>query len=365
MHYYIFTKAEGLFKAGFWPILLLALFMTLMVFSPLIVHFTKKKGMDTEARVMAYVGYSWMGFAFLFFSGSVVIDLFQFVLQGAGWIWGRPTSFPSPALRFTLPFWLAIGAAIYAYREALTIRTERVVLKTEKIPRGLNSFRIVQISDIHLGLIVREKRLARILNKVKGACPHLLVSTGDLLDAQINQLDSIAHLFMEIRPPFGKFAVTGNHEFYAGLQKSLQFTRKAGFHVLREEAVSIGGFLNLAGVDDLTGRNYERKIGPGEKELLSGLAEEGFTVLLKHRPLVDPDSLGLFDLQISGHTHRGQILPFRLITRLFFSFPGGFYRLPKGAILYTSRGSGTWGPPMRFLTPPEVTVFELVRDEKE
>jgi predicted MPP superfamily phosphohydrolase len=364
MHYYIFTKAEGILLAGFWPTLLWAFFLTLMVFAPLIIHFTKKKGMDTGARAMAYVGYSWMGFAFLFFSGSVVIDLFRLILQGAGWIWGQTTSFSSPVMRFTLPFWMAIGAAIYAYREALTIRTEKLVLKTEKIPRGMNSFRIVQISDIHLGLIVREKRLARILEKVKSASPHLLVSTGDLLDAQINQLDSIVNFFQEIQPPFGKFAVTGNHEFYAGLQKSLQFTRKAGFHVLQGEAVSIGGFLHLAGVDDLTGRNDNGKNGPGEKELLSGLAKERFTVLLKHRPQVDPDSLGLFDLQISGHTHQGQILPFRLITRLFFSFPGGFYRLPKGSFLYTSRGSGTWGPPMRFLTPPEVTVFELVRDEK-
>ena len=266
-------------------------------------------------------------------------------------------------MRFTLPLWIAIVGGIYGYLEALQIRTERVVLKTGKIPGGANSFRIVQISDIHLGLIVREKRLARILQKVKEARPHLLVSTGDLLDGQINHLDSIANLFGEIRPPFGKFAVTGNHEFYAGLEKSLPFMERAGFRILRGEAVPIGGFLNLAGVDDLTGRYYGMKSGPGEKELLSGLPREAFTVFLKHRPLVDHDSLGLFDFQISGHTHRGQILPFRLITRLFFSFPGGFYRLPKGALLYTSRGSGTWGPPMRLLTPPEVTLFELMRDE--
>jgi predicted MPP superfamily phosphohydrolase len=365
MHYYIFSKAEGVLIVGFWSRLIGILFMTLMVFAPLIVHFTRKKGLETGAQRMAYVGYSWMGFAFLFFSGSVLIDLSGFLLQGAGSILNQNFFSFSPTMRFTLPLGMAIGAGIYAYLEALQIRIERVVLKTAKIPGGSNPFRIVQISDIHLGLIVREKRLARILQKVKDARPDLLVCTGDLLDGQINHLDAIAELFQEIRPPFGKFAVTGNHEFYAGLEKSLQFIRKAGFHVLRGETTCIGGFLNLAGVDDLTGRYYGIKRDGDEKELLSGLSKEAFTVLLKHRPQADPDSLGLYDLQISGHTHRGQILPFRLITRLFFSFPGGFYRLPKGSLLYTSRGSGTWGPPMRFLTPPEVTVFELVRDEKE
>ncbi len=364
MHYYIFGKAEGTVIVGFWSLLIGILFMTLMVFAPLIVHFTRKKGFETWARMMAYVGYSWMGFAFLFFSGSVLIDLTRFLLHGTGWILDQNFPSFSPAMRFTLSLWMAIGAGIYAYLEALQIRIERVVLKTGKIPGKANPFRIVQISDVHLGLIVREKRLARILQKVKEARPDLLVCTGDLLDGQINNLDAIAKLFQEIRPPFGKFAVTGNHEFYAGLQKSLQFVRKAGFHVLRGEATCIGGFLNLAGVDDLTGRYFGIKSGADEKELLSGLPKEAFTVLLKHRPQADHDSLGLYDLQISGHTHRGQMLPFRLITRLFFSFPGGFYRLPRGSLLYTSRGSGTWGPPMRFLTPPEVTVFELVRDEK-
>jgi len=364
MHSYIFSKAEGTLIVGFWPHLIGILFMTLMVLAPLIVHFMRKRGKETWARMMAYGGYSWMGFAFLFFSSSVLLDLSRFLLQGAEWIWGQSFFSFSPAMRFSLPLWMAIGGGIYGYVEALQIRIERIILKTEKIPAGFNPFRIVQISDIHLGLIVREKRLARILQKVKEARPDLLVSTGDLLDAQINHLDTIGKLFQEIRPPFGKFAVTGNHEFYAGLQKSLQFIRKAGFQVLRGEAVGIGGFLNLAGVDDLTRRDDKMKSSTGEKELLSGLPEEVFTVLLKHRPQVEHDSLGLYDLQISGHTHRGQILPFRLITRLFFSFPGGFYRLPKGSLLYTSRGSGTWGPPMRFLTPPEVTVFELVRDEK-
>jgi predicted MPP superfamily phosphohydrolase len=364
MHYYIFNKAQGTLFVGVWSTLLGILLMALMVFAPLIVHFTAKKGKEACARTIAHVSYCWMGFSFLFFSSSVLIDLSRFLLYSAGWILGQSFSLPSPAMRFYLPLWTAVGAAMYGYLEALQIRGERIVIKTGKIPRELGSFRIAQISDVHMGLIVREKRLAKILEKVKEAHPDLLVCTGDLLDAQVDHLDPIANLFGEICPPSGKFAITGNHEFYAGLQKSLQFIKRTGFRILRGEAVSLGGFLNLAGVDDLAARYYGGKSGPGEKELLSALPQGKFTILLKHRPQVDQASLGLFDLQISGHTHHGQILPFRLITRLFFSFPGGFYRLAKGSLLYTSPGSGTWGPPMRLFTPPEVTLFELVRDEK-
>jgi predicted MPP superfamily phosphohydrolase len=97
-----------------------------------------------------------------------------------------------------------------------------------------------------------------------------------------------------------------------------------------------------------------------ETELLSKLPREKFTILLKHRPLVDREALGLFDLQLSGHTHKGQIFPFNLVTMLYYPTHAGFLRLEGDASLYISRGSGTWGPPIRFLSPPEVTIIDLL-----
>jgi hypothetical protein len=122
--------------------------------------------------------------------------------------------------------------------------------------------------------------------------------------------------------------------------------------------------LNLAGVDDPAGQTLGLAAGLPEKELLSSLPRDKFTVFLRHRPIVDRDSLGLFDLQISGHTHKGQIFPFVILTRFFFPYYSGFFELPGRAVLYVSRGSGTWGPPIRFLAPPEVTVYELVHEDR-
>ena len=120
--------------------------------------------------------------------------------------------------------------------------------------------------------------------------------------------------------------------------------------------------MTVAGVDAPTGRIYRSTRGLPEKELLGGGGRDRFTLLLKHQPVVLKGSPLLFDLQLSGHTHKGQIFPFTLLTRLSFTFNSGRYQLTDGAILYVSRGSGTWGPPMRLMAPPEITIIDLIHD---
>jgi len=364
LHYYIFTRIRDTFSLGILVSILLAFLMLIMVTAPLLVYFSEKYGFASLARLTAYIGYTWMGVAFLFFSASVLFDLYRLLAPIASWILSREPPSSSLSWRFFLPLLFSLAAGTYGYFEALNIRTERVVLKSPKIPPEASPIRIVQITDVHLGMIVREERLLRILHEVRKANPDLLISTGDLVDAQIHQLNHLSDLLQEIRPALGKFAITGNHEYYAGLAQALEFTRKAGFHLLRGEGLTVEGLFNLAGVDDPTGIYYGEPMGVKEKELLSRLPGDKFTILLKHQPVLDGNSLDYFDLQISGHTHKGQVLPFRVITRIFFSYTGGLYKLPNGATLYTSRGTGTTGPPIRFLTPPEVTVFELVHDGK-
>jgi predicted MPP superfamily phosphohydrolase len=235
-----------------------------------------------------------------------------------------------------------------------------VVIASPKIPESIGRIRIAQISDVHLGVIVGEGRLKRILKEIARADPDILVSTGDFVDGQIDDLSVLGEMLRQVRTRYGKFAVTGNHEFYAGLGRSLKFMEEAGFTVLRGEVVEVSGAIRIAGVDDPAGDPYGLSRQISEKELLTGPAGENFTILLKHRPLVDEDALGLFDLQISGHVHKGQIFPFSVITRLFYDHDAGLFPLRNGAHVYVSRGSGTWGPPIRFLSPPEVTIFEIV-----
>jgi predicted MPP superfamily phosphohydrolase len=189
--------------------------------------------------------------------------------------------------------------------------------------------------------------------------PDLLVCTGDFVDGMNGHIIEQASLFNQIGSSYGKFAVTGNHEYYTGLNNALKFIRQSGFTVLQSEAKTIGKVINIVGVDDPAIGNLTE-----EKTLLSSTQNGLFTLFLKHRPLISEGSIGAFDLQLSGHTHGGQIYPFKYLVSLKYPLSTGLHQLNKGSQLYISRGSGTWGPQMRILSPPEVTVIELINIRK-
>ncbi len=362
LHVYIFYKIQGALTLGMVATSIVIFVMALMISAPVMVHVSERNGLELLARLMSCLGYTWMGLAFLFFSSSLAIDLYRLIVYAGGFVLRSDLSplNPSPQFAFIVPLLVTAVIASYGFFEARSIRTETLTIKSQKIPKEIGTLTIVQISDVHLGLIVREDRLKRILKEVRQAEPDILVCTGDLVDGQIDNLTGLAELLQGIAPKYGKFAITGNHEFFAGLDQALFFTRNAGFTILRGEAVTVAGIITIAGVDDPTGKYFGLFTQVSERALLSRLPRNTFTLLLKHMPVVDKKALGLFDLQLSGHTHDGQIFPFSLITQLFFPKNAGLFHLPSDSCLYVSRGSGTWGPPIRFLSPPEVTVIRLV-----
>jgi hypothetical protein len=362
MHLYVFFKAKAAFAFNVQTGIVVALIMLIMIFAPFIVRQSEKAGYETLARIMSYVGYVWLGIVFLFISVSLVLDCYRLVGYLAGGIFNRSFRLLTltPQYAFFIPLTASLLIVFYGYFEAKDIRTETIRIESSKIPAEIQRLRIVQISDVHLGLIVREERLGRILAAVKKADPDILVSTGDFVDGQIDNLAGLADMLASITPKYGKFAITGNHEYYAGLDQALQFTGKAGFKILRGEALNVENIINIAGVDDPQAKAFSPYKEVSEKELLSELPREYFTLLLKHRPFVDKDSIGLFDLQLSGHVHRGQIFPFSIVTGLYYKTQSGLNNLLGNSMLYVSRGSGTWGPPIRFLSPPEITVIDLV-----
>jgi hypothetical protein len=366
VHAYAFLKARAAFGFGFRTGLLVALFMLLMVLAPVIVRVSEKEGFELFARVASYAGYLWMGVLFLFFSASLCVDIYRLaVFLGAVVLQKSPAAvMPSARLSFLIPLGISLAVTVYGYFEAKDVRTERIAIKSPKIPAAAGTFTIAQISDVHLGLIVRESRLQRMLDQVKKADPDILISTGDLVDGQINDLTQLIEPLRGITPRLGKFAITGNHEFYAGLPQALDFTEKAGFTILRNGSAEIADAFIIAGIDDETVRYYNGMREETEQRLLVSLPRDRFILFLKHRPLVETGSLGLFDLQLSGHVHKGQIFPFSLLTRLHYPVYAGFAALRNGSSLYVNRGSGTWGPPIRVLAPPEVTIIELVHDEE-
>jgi len=365
-HLYAFLKLRRALSLHLKAGAIIAVFMAVMIAAPILIRTAERLGFGLCARFLAHIGYTWMGFLFIFVSIALALDIYRFLIHGGKQIFAVDLSAItlSQKYSFYIAVLLAVIITVYGAFEAISIRTEHVIIRSDKIPKHTGRTRIVQISDVHLGLMVNEKRMARILSRVRAAKPDILVSTGDLFDGQMDSLAGPASMLKEIPTTHGKFAITGNHEFYAGIDRFLDFAEKADFIVLQQESLNISGWLNIAGVDDVTAKRYVQTKNVSEKALLARLPPGQFTLLLKHRPLVDDKTIGLFDLQLSGHTHKGQIFPFSLITKIYYPYIAGLFHIGKNSRLYVSRGSGTWGPPIRFLAAPEVTLIELVYADK-
>jgi len=367
LNLYVLFRVRSAYSPPPAATILLSVWLLLMTLAPLMVRLAETSGWVRVAAAIAWPGYIWMGCIFLLGTALIATDL----LRAGGWLLHRWISMPLPdqlnsRSTCSLALMIALAASLYALYEARQIRTDHVTLTTDKLPPSVPSLRIVQISDVHVGILFRETRLQAVLDAVRAAEPDLLVSTGDLVDGRLSLddagsgMDRMAQMMAEVPVRLGKYAVTGNHEFYAGLNHALDFTHKAGFTILRDRCVSLGQGLSICGVDDAAGRGTRQREGtPPEKDMLDTLPPRQLTVLLKHRPLVTGSPGRQYDLQLSGHVHKGQLFPFNLLVRLKFPIPAGTSSLEGGATIHVSRGSGTWGPPMRLFAPPEVTVIDI------
>jgi len=357
MHAVVFWGMHPLLKGHRALPTLTWIWMALMIVAPLLVRALEKGGYDFAARALAWVCFSWMGFLFLAFSVFVLVGAWHLLSLGLNRLGTPNLSIHGPACSLVVAL-IVLGVGIYGMHEATDLRVERVTLKSSKLPPGVERVRIAHVSDLHLGLIHRDETLAPVISCLLELQPDVLVATGDIVDAQIDHIESLNTLWQRVTPPLGKYAVMGNHEFYAGKEQALRFLRRSGFTLLRDRGVDVKGILRVVGVDDPAhGSNAQDQ---RELEVLQRNRSECFTLLLKHRPRFTPQSAALFDLQLSGHGHRGQIFPFNFLTALEYPYQDGLYPLPGGSNLYDSRGTGTWGPPMRVLAPPEIALIEIV-----
>jgi len=235
-----------------------------------------------------------------------------------------------------------------------------VAIPVRDLPSGLDGFTIVQLSDLHLGNLTPRKWLRRIVGHVNALKPDLICVTGDVLDGDICQGEDYCEILSELQARHGVVAVTGNHEFYAGIEKFLEVTRRSRWRVLRNQSWVIDGKIAVIGLEEDSAERF-RLPGPDLHAALRNVPAAIPKVLLYHRPAKFAEAVQQgIDLQLSGHTHAGQIPPMDLLVWLIYKYPAGLYRLGQSYI-YTSAGTGTWGPPMRFLSRSEIVKLVLVR----
>ena len=362
---YVFLKLRVLLEPGLPGALLLGLLILFLTLSPTLIQIYNFRGTARAASVFSHIGFLWFALLIPFVACAIVLELYNGILFYGGFLFDADLSdkLISSAHTVLIPCALSIAMTAYGYFEAKKLCIERLTVRTSKLPDGVSKIRIAQISDLHLGVLVKDQILNRVIEIIDDERPDLVVSTGDLVDGVVRHIEHYAGRLKAIHPRLGKFAVLGNHEIYGGLKNTTKFIADSGFTLLRGEGTTIENVLNIAGMDFAGGeakRINKNLPETKEWEVLSALSRDKFTLLLKHRSDIEEKSLGLFDLQLSGHTHKGQIFPISLVILFLFQYISGFTKLFKGSAIYVSRGAGTAGPPVRVFSKPEVTIIDIV-----
>ncbi|MBI4681718.1 MAG: metallophosphoesterase [Nitrospirae bacterium] len=363
---YFFYKVTSVSDSGTAVDVLTGIVVFILTLLPVFIPIYSHKASERSLKIISYTGYLWLAFLIPFFPVALILDLYNMVALSNAYLMGHSHALFifSTGSTFFIPLSLSAVIVAYGYFEARNLRVERLLIHTSKLPPGAGNIRIAQISDLHLSVTVGEHLIDRIIKITEEEKPDIIVSTGDLIDGLVKHISHLSGRLRRLNARYGKFAVIGNHEFYGGLRHTVKFIEESGFTVLRDSGVTIENIINIAGMDFTGGetRGYSNDAPrQDEREMLSKLQPGLFTLLLKHRSDVKEESLGLFDLQLSGHSHKGQIFPVNLATMFLFQYHTGFTKLPKGSAIHTSRGTGTAGPPVRFLSTPEITIIDIVK----
>lgn len=350
-------------RAGTASILLLALVLSVSVF-------LVRSAPLGPIVPLSWVSFIWMGLVFLFFVLLLVSEPLRplvrmlFEAGAAGGVRGGGTDAGRMAARAVAIGVLLGGTvlgtvAVFSARLPAALRT--VAVRLPRWPNELSGYTLVQLSDIHAGETVGRGFIEKLVRRANALDPDMIVITGDLVDGSVEDLAPIVAPLASLRARDGVWFVTGNHEYYSGAEAWVEHLRGLGIRVLRNERVAIRGEngFDLAGTNDYAARGFGQ--GPGQ-DLPRALANRDparAVILLAHQPRSFLEAAGLgVDLQLSGHTHGGQIFPMHYLTGLVQPYLTGLHRRGD-SMIYVSRGTGYWGPPMRLGAPSEITRLVL------
>jgi uncharacterized protein len=328
----------------------------------------------TDSGWYVWPGYLWFGLAAYLFLILLVAEPVRFALWG--WVNRKPPETEAESVPLSvMNRRMFIGRATAVAAGAASVGLAGIGTSTAlgppdllHVPIGLrkldpafNGFRIAVVSDIHLGPLAGRAHTERIVAMINEAAPDLVAIVGDLVDATVGELRSAVAPLRDLDSREGTFFVTGNHEYFN--EDTLSWLReleRLDVQPLRNQNTAIrrgAATFDLAGVNDVSGKSHSDP--PDFDRALSGLNPASPTVLLAHQPVMvtEAASRGV-DLQLSGHTHGGQMWPFHYIVRLAQPSLAGLSTVDDTQ-LYVTRGAGFWGPPMRIGAPPDITVVSL------
>ncbi len=294
-------------------------------------------------------------FYFFFIAAIILLTLTIIVdvIWGVGWLFFRSKmiALPSVALLMVVSLILS-GWAVYEGTKVPLIKVTNLV--SDKITKPIT---LVFLSDLHIHRNINPAKIDGIVARVNAINPDIVVLGGDIIDDELSKTNHVGEKLKNIQAPH-KFFIAGNHEWYNGFQRNITFLQELGYMFLENTGAGITD-VYIAGIPDMTTQSNSVDL----QEAFKGATNAQYRILLSHTP-ADFKSNNQFDLELSGHTHGGQIFPFHILTKLYNKYLSGLYTMENKAHLYISRGSGQWGPQMRFLAPSEITVIKLQPQHK-
>ena len=379
MHWYLWkrlvkdTTAPGTFRRAATAVTVV---LALLVFATL----TLGREVDPDVgQWFAWPGYVWFAALFYLFLVTLLLELPRLALRG--WVRRRPLEAtaatsteppPAPATDPSRRLFLARGLGVVAGAASASLVGAgmvsalgtpdllRVRVPLRNLDPSLAGFRIAVVSDIHLSALLRRSHTERIVSMINESAPDLVAIVGDLADGTVADLGDAAAPLADLAPREGSFFVTGNHEYFVDPDGWVRELDRLGVHTLRNERTTItrgGASFDLAGVTDVNGRNSGD--APDFDRALAGRAGDGPVVLMAHQPVqVTEAAKRGVDLQLSGHTHGGQLYPFHYVVAAAQPSLAGLSKVDD-TYLYVTRGAGFWGPPVRVGAPPDITLIEL------
>lgn len=351
----LFSYVPFLSAKVYWPV------FVLLSCSYLFSRFAEQFLPNVVYEGLTILGAYWMAFMFYFLLIIASLDLFRLLDRWLNLVPLELKQSLNPTLGLII-FIIVIGIVGYGAWNAGHPRINHYDLSIDKQAGSLEQLHVVMVSDIHLGTIVHNDHLTKLVNEVNSLKPDLILFAGDVFDEDVESKNKlqISETFRQLRSTYGAFAVLGNHEYIGGnADEAIKYLGEAGVKVLRDSLQEIAGSFNLIGRDDLSGARFKGAKREDLKTIMQGINSTLPIILMDHQPsnLQEPVEQGV-DLQLSGHTHNGQLFPIQYITQRIFEQDWGFLR--KGDFkLIVSSGYGTWGPPIRIGNNPEIVDITI------
>lgn len=315
------------------------------------------------SNTLVWVGSYWLAAMVYFLLLVLLIDIFRLIHHQIPFF---PQIFYQNPMK--VHFYLGIGSVlivglilIAGRINALHPRIRQLEIKVDKKVAGEEEFKIALASDLHLGTVVGPRQLQKMVKQINMVCPDLILFAGDIIDEDPGLLikKDLGKQLQDLRAPFGIYTVTGNHEYIGGVTAANQYLQNHGIIVLRDSVLTLSNGIVLVGREDREAHRFSGKSRRSLEKLLKNIDREKPVILIDHQPVNLQEAVeNQINLQLSGHTHHGQLWPFNYITSAIYSISYG-YRKIGDTHFYVSCGYGTWGPPIRTSSRPEIVVLKL------